>query len=208
MLVQRRWSWRPSQALQGGNTLTEESVIATRQALPRAPGHRPPAWTARPLAIRGRDSIDLHLSRALRPPSRPARRVHHALRLLHRALPGRRRGGELRRIESAAVMTDLLRGELGYTRHHPDRLGPELCRSCQRAARTSWAARACVPPVQAGGRRGPRSSLTDACRRILVAKFQLGIFENPYVDPRRGCRGCAGQRGAPRDRPRCCRRGP
>lgn len=24
--------------------------------------------------------------------------------------------------------------------------------------------------------------LTDACRRILIAKFQLGIFENPYVD--------------------------
>ena len=24
--------------------------------------------------------------------------------------------------------------------------------------------------------------LTDACRRILIAKFRLGIFENPYVD--------------------------
>jgi len=24
--------------------------------------------------------------------------------------------------------------------------------------------------------------LTDSCRRILIAKFELGIFENPYVD--------------------------
>ena len=24
--------------------------------------------------------------------------------------------------------------------------------------------------------------LTDACRRILIAKFKLGLFENPYVD--------------------------
>ena len=24
--------------------------------------------------------------------------------------------------------------------------------------------------------------LTDACRRILIAKFQMGLFENPYVD--------------------------
>ena len=82
--------------------------------------------------------------------------------------------------QSAAVMTDLLRGELGYTG----------------LIQTDWGLNF-VGATNAGadilGGTGVRSTrqlvegvdeerLTDACRRILIAKFQLGIFENPYVD--------------------------
>lgn len=82
--------------------------------------------------------------------------------------------------QSAAVMTDLLRGELGYTG----------------LIQTDWGLNF-VGATNAGadilGGAGVRSTrqlvedvdeerLTDACRRILIAKFQLGIFENPYVD--------------------------
>ena len=82
--------------------------------------------------------------------------------------------------ESSVVMTDLLRGELGYTG----------------IIQTDWglnfvgAANAGADILGGAGVRSTRQlvegvdeeRLTDACRRILVAKFQLGIFENPYVD--------------------------
>lgn len=82
--------------------------------------------------------------------------------------------------QSAAVMTDLLRGELGYTG----------------IIQTDWglnfvgAANAGADILGGAGVRSTRQllegvdeeRLTDACRRILIAKFQLGIFENPYVD--------------------------
>ncbi|HUM60042.1 MAG TPA: glycoside hydrolase family 3 C-terminal domain-containing protein, partial [Clostridia bacterium] len=43
--------------------------------------------------------------------------------------------------------------------------------------------------------------LTDACRRILIAKFQLGIFENPYVDVDNAARvlGCDEHRAVARE---------
>ena len=82
--------------------------------------------------------------------------------------------------QSAAVMTDLLRGELGY----------------EGIIQTDWGLNF-VGAANAGadvlGGAGVRSTaqlvdgvdealLTDACRRILIAKFQMGLFENPYVD--------------------------
>ena len=49
---------------------------------------------------------------------------------------------------------------------------------------------ACVKHFPGAGVRSTRQlvdeveedRLTDACRRILTAKFQMGLFENPYVD--------------------------
>lgn len=82
--------------------------------------------------------------------------------------------------QSAAVMTDLLRGQMGY----------------EGIIQTDWGLNF-VGAANAGadilGGAGVRSTaqlvdgveearLTDACRRILIAKFQLGLFENPYVD--------------------------
>lgn len=82
--------------------------------------------------------------------------------------------------QSAVVMTDLLRDEMGFTG----------------IIQTDWGLNF-VGATRAGadilGGMGVRSSselvdevdeerLTDACRRILEAKFRLGIFENPYVD--------------------------
>ena len=82
--------------------------------------------------------------------------------------------------QSAAVMTDLLRGKLGYTG----------------IIQTDWglnfvgAANAGADILGGAGVRSTRQlvdevdeeRLTDACRRILIAKFQMGLFENPYVD--------------------------
>ena len=77
-------------------------------------------------------------------------------------------------------MTDLLRGQLGYTG----------------IIQTDWglnfvgAANAGADILGGAGVRSTRQLvdgvdeelLRAACRRILIAKFQLGIFENPYVD--------------------------
>lgn len=82
--------------------------------------------------------------------------------------------------QSAAVMTDLLREQMGYAG----------------IIQTDWGLNF-VGATNAGadilGGAGVRSTaqlvdevsedrLTDACRRILIAKFQMGLFENPYVD--------------------------
>jgi len=101
--------------------------------------------------------------------------------------------------QSSAVMTDLLRGELGYTG----------------IIQTDWGLNF-VGAANAGadilGGAGVRSTahlvdgvdeerLTDACRRILIAKFQLGIFENPYVDVDNAARvlGCDEHRAVARE---------
>lgn len=82
--------------------------------------------------------------------------------------------------ESSVVMNDILRGELGYTG----------------IIQTDWGLNHIVA-MQAGadvmGGMGQRDisrmvdtvtseELTDRCRRLMVAKFQLGVFENPFVD--------------------------
>ena len=82
--------------------------------------------------------------------------------------------------QSAAVMTDLLRGQLGYTGIIQTDWGLNFVGATNAGADILGGmgvrnARALVDDV-------PEERLADACRRILIAKFELGLFENPYVD--------------------------
>ncbi len=164
------------QALQGGSELTEDSVIATVKHFPGS-GGQTDGVDGTPLTIQ-EDSIDLHLAGF-----RAAIEADVAAVMPYGYSTVPYLGGdavENSADQSAAVMTDLLRGELGYTG----------------LIQTDWGLNF-VGATNAGadilGGAGVRSTrqlvegvdeerLTDACRRILIAKFQLGIFENPYVD--------------------------
>ena len=164
------------QALQGGSELTEDSVIATVKHFPGS-GGQTDGVDGTPLTIQ-EDSIDLHLAGF-----RAAIEAGAAAVMPYGYSTVPYLGGdavENSADQSAAVMTDLLRGELGYTG----------------LIQTDWGLNF-VGATNAGadilGGAGVRSTrqlvegvdeerLTDACRRILIAKFQLGIFENPYVD--------------------------
>ncbi len=164
------------QALQGGSELTEDSVIATVKHFPGS-GGQTDGVDGTPLTIQ-EDSIDLHLAGF-----RAAIEAGVAAVMPYGYSTVPYLGGdavENSADQSAAVMTDLLRGELGYTG----------------LIQTDWGLNF-VGATNAGadilGGAGVRSTrqlvegvdeerLTDACRRILIAKFQLGIFENPYVD--------------------------
>lgn len=164
------------QALQGGSTLTEDSVIATVKHFPGS-GAQTDGVDGTPLTIQ-EDSIDLHLAGF-----KAAIEAGVAAVMPYGYSTVPYLGGdavENSADQSAAVMTDLLRGELGY-------MG---------IIQTDWglnfvgAANAGADILGGAGVRSTRQlvegvdeeRLTDACRRILVAKFQLGIFENPYVD--------------------------
>ena len=82
--------------------------------------------------------------------------------------------------ESSTVITDLLRGKMGYTG----------------IIQTDWglnhvvAAQAGADVLGGAGQREIKKLaenlgqdvLNDRVRRILIAKFELGIFENPYVN--------------------------
>ena len=108
---------------------------------------------------------------------------------------------------ATAILTDLLRGELGFdgvvvadyfavelliTHHHTaatsaGRAAGALGRSRHRAARAR------LLPASHAPRREPDEpdvALVDrAVVRVLTAKFRLGLFEQPYVDAdRRGRR--------------------
>lgn len=164
------------QALQGGSELTEDSVIATVKHFPGS-GGQTDGVDGTPMTIQ-EDSIDLHLAGF-----RAAIEAGVAAVMPYGYSTVPYLGGdavENSADQSAAVMTDLLRGELGYTG----------------LIQTDWGLNF-VGATNAGadilGGAGVRSTrqlvegvdeerLTDACRRILIAKFQLGIFENPYVD--------------------------
>lgn len=164
------------QALQGGSELTENSVIATVKHFPGA-GAQTGGVDGTPLTIQ-EDTLALHLAGFK---AAIDAGVAAVMPYGYSTVPVL--GGdavENSADQSAAVMTDLLRGELGYTG----------------IIQTDWGLNF-VGAANAGadilGGAGVRSTkqlvegvdeerLTDACRRILVAKFQLGIFENPYVD--------------------------
>lgn len=82
--------------------------------------------------------------------------------------------------QSAAVMTDLLREELGYTGIIQTDWGLNFTGAANAGADILGGA-----GVRATGElieEVDEERLTDACRRILEVKFELGIFENPYVD--------------------------
>ena len=164
------------EALQGGSKLTEDSVIATVKHFPGS-GGQTDGVDGTPLC-RQEDSIDLHLAGF-----KAAIEAGVAAVMPYGYSTVPYLGGdavENSADQSAAVMTDLLRGELGYTG----------------IIQTDWglnfvgAANAGADILGGAGVRSTRQllegvdeeRLTDACRRILIAKFQLGIFENPYVD--------------------------
>ena len=163
-------------ALQDGNELNEESVIATVKHFPGS-GAQENGVDASPLTIQ-EDSLELHLAGFK---AAIEAGVAAVMPYGYSTVPFL--GGdavENSADQSAAVMTDLLREQLGYTG----------------IIQTDWGLNF-VGAANAGadilGGAGVRSTaqlvdgvdearLKDACRRILVAKFQLGIFENPYVD--------------------------
>lgn len=164
------------EALQGGSELTEDSVIATVKHFPGS-GGQTDGVDGTPLTIQ-ENSIDLHLAGF-----KAAIEAGVAAVMPYGYSTVPYLGGdavENSADQSAAVMTDLLRGELGYTG----------------IIQTDWglnfvgAANAGADILGGAGVRSTRQllegvdeeRLTDACRRILIAKFQLGIFENPYVD--------------------------
>ena len=163
-------------ALQGENGLDEHSVMATVKHFPGA-GAQTDGVDGSPLTI-SEDSIDLHLAGFK---AAIDAGVAAVMPYGYSTVPYL--GGDAvdnSADQSAAVMTDLLRGELGY----------------EGIIQTDWGLNF-VGAANAGadvlGGAGVRSTaqlvdgvdealLTDACRRILIAKFQLGLFENPYVD--------------------------
>lgn len=163
-------------ALQGENGLDEHSVMATVKHFPGA-GAQTDGVDGSPLTI-SEGSIDLHLAGF-----KAAIEAGVAAVMPYGYSTVPYLGGDAvdnSADQSAAVMTDLLRGELGY----------------EGIIQTDWGLNF-VGAANAGadvlGGAGVRSTaqlvdgvdealLTDACRRILIAKFQLGLFENPYVD--------------------------
>lgn len=162
--------------LQDGNALTPNSVIATVKHFPGS-GAQTGGVDGTPLTIQA-DSIDLHLAGFI---AAIDAGVAAVMPYGYSTVPYL--GGdavENYADQSAVVMTDLLRGKLGYTG----------------IIQTDWglnfvgAANAGADILGGAGVRSTRNlvsdvaieRLDDACRRILIAKFKLGIFENPYVD--------------------------
>lgn len=163
-------------ALQGENGLDETSVMATVKHFPGA-GAQTGGVDGSPLTI-SEESIELHLAGF-----KAAIEAGVAAVMPYGYSTVPYLGGDAvdnSADQSAVVMTDLLRGELGY----------------EGIIQTDWGLNF-VGAANAGadilGGAGVRSTaqlvdgvdetlLTDACRRILIAKFQLGLFEAPYVD--------------------------
>lgn len=164
------------QTLQSGSGLTADSVMACVKHFPGA-GAQTDGVDGSPLTI-SEDSIALHLAGFQ---AAIDAGVAAVMPYGYSTVPYL--GGDAvdnSADQSAAVMTDLLREQLGYTG----------------IIQTDWGLNF-VGATNAGadilGGAGVRSTaqlvdevsedrLTDACRRILIAKFQMGLFENPYVD--------------------------
>lgn len=164
------------QTLQNGKELSTNSVLATVKHFPGA-GAQTGGVDGTPLTI-SEDSLELHLAGF-----KAAIEAGVAAVMPYGYSTVPYLGGDAVdncADQSAAVMTDLLRGEMGYTG----------------IIQTDWGLNF-VGATNAGadilGGAGVRSTrqlvdevdeerLTDACRRILIAKFQMGLFENPYVD--------------------------
>ena len=163
------------QALQGGSELKFDSVIACVKHFPGA-GAQTAGVDGTPLTIQA-DSLELHLAGFK---AAIEAGVAAVMPYGYSTVPFL--GGDAvdnSADQSAVVMTDLLRGQLGY----------------EGIIQTDWGLNF-VGAANAGadilGGAGVRSTkqlvdgvdeekLAASCRRILIAKFQLGIFENPYV---------------------------
>ena len=163
-------------ALQNGNELNEESVIATVKHFPGS-GAQENGVDASPLTIQ-EDSLELHLAGFK---AAIEAGVAAVMPYGYSTVPFL--GGdavENSADQSAAVMTDLLRGQLGYTGIIQTDWGLNFVGAANAGADILGGAGVCSTAQLVDGVDEAR--LKDACRRILVAKFQLGIFENPYVD--------------------------
>ena len=163
-------------ALQGGSEITDGSVLATVKHFPGA-GAQTQGVDGTPLTIQ-EDSINLHLAGFKAAIAAGAAAV---MPYGYSAVPYL--GGdavENSADQSSVVMTDLLRDQLGFTG----------------LIQTDWglnhvqAANSGADILGGAGQRETKKLvegveeevLNDRVRRILVAKFKLGIFENPYVD--------------------------
>ncbi|MBQ6061763.1 MAG: glycoside hydrolase family 3 C-terminal domain-containing protein [Clostridia bacterium] len=163
-------------ALQGENGIDENSVVATVKHFPGA-GAQTGGVDGTPLTI-SEDSLELHLAGFKAGMEAGAAAV---MPYGYSTVPYL--GGDAvdnSADQSAVVMTDLLRGQLGY----------------EGIIQTDWglnfsgAANAGADILGGAGVRStrqvvdevPAEKITEACRRILVLKFKMGLFENPYVD--------------------------
>lgn len=164
------------QALQGGSEITEDSVLAVVKHFPGA-GAQTGGVDGTPLTIQ-EESIDLHLAGF-----KAAIEAGVAAVMPYGYSTVPYLGGdavENSADQSSAVMTDLLREELGYTGIIQTDWGLNFTGAANAGADILGGA-----GVRATGElveEVDEERLTDACRRILNAKFKLGIFENPYVD--------------------------
>ncbi len=163
-------------SLQGENGIDANSVIATVKHFPGA-GAQTGGVDGTPLTI-SEDSLELHLAGFKAGMEAGAAAV---MPYGYSTVPYL--GGDAvdnSADQSAVVMTDLLRGQLGY----------------EGIIQTDWglnfsgAANAGADILGGAGVRStrqvvdevPAEKITEACRRILVLKFKMGLFENPYVD--------------------------
>ena len=165
------------QTLQGGSELTADSVIACVKHFPGA-GAQTNGRDGSPLTI-AEDTLDLHLEGF-----KAAIEAGVAAVMPYGYSTVPYLGGdavEFSADQSAVVMTDLLRGQLGYDGIIQTDWGMNFAQAANAGADilggmgVKNAERDIVSDVS-------EERTSDACRRILIAKFQLGIFENPYVD--------------------------
>ena len=164
------------EALQGGSELTPDSVIATVKHFPGA-GAQQDGVDASPLTISA-DSLELHLAGFK---AAIAAGVAAVMPYGYSTVPYL--GGDAEEFsadQSAVVMTDLLRGQLGYEGIIQTDWGMNFVQAANSGADilggmgVKNALRDVASDVD-------EERLNDAVRRILIAKFKLGIFENPYV---------------------------
>ncbi len=164
-------------ALQGGSELSEDSVIACVKHFPGS-GGQTDGKDGTPLTIDTQEELELHMAGFK---AAIDAGVAAVMPYAYSTVPYL--GGDavdMYADASSTVMTDLLRGTLGFTG----------------LIQTDWNLTA-VESLNAGadiaGGQGVRAikrivdgveeaKITESCRKVLIAKFDLGIFENPYVD--------------------------
>ena len=163
-------------ALQGENGLDKNSVIATVKHFPGA-GAQTGGVDGTPLTI-SEDSLELHLAGFKAGIEAGAAAI---MPYGYSTVPYL--GGDAvdnSADQSAVVMTDLLRGQLGYEGIIQTDWGLNFSGAANAGADILGGAG--VRSMQQVLDEVPEEKITEACRRILVMKFKLGLFENPYVD--------------------------
>ena len=163
-------------ALQGENGLDKDSVIATVKHFPGA-GAQTGGVDGTPLTI-SEDSLELHLAGF-----KAGIEAGTAAIMPYGYSTVPYLGGDAvdnSADQSAVVMTDLLRGQLGYEGIIQTDWGLNFSGAANAGADILGGAG--VRSMQQVLDEVPEEKITEACRRILVMKFRLGLFENPYVD--------------------------